>query len=79
MKGKILALTAFAAAAFAAGDSPASESPSILRKDKDIDFTPKTPPTPKGLKKYSFYGFEVWAINEKNAKRKAEKLLNQQK
>ena len=40
----------------------------------DIDTTPKEPPKPKGMNQYRFYGVEVWAINEKNARKKAAKL-----
>lgn len=42
------------------------------REERKIDISPKTAPTPKGLRYWPKYG--VWAINEKNAIRKAEKL-----
>lgn len=39
--------------------------------------TPRRPaPPPKGLKMFDIDGVQVWAINEKNARRKAEKLTN---
>lgn len=45
--------------------------------EKDIDFTPKVPPVPKGCKKYvfkeSFGTLEVIAINEKSAMKKYNK------
>ncbi len=44
----------------------------------DIDLTPKTPPIPKGCKKYVFSGdngsVEIIAMNEKSAIKKHEKL-----
>lgn len=39
-----------------------------------VDGKPKEPPKPNGLKKFNIDGVEVWAINEKNARRKAAKL-----
>lgn len=43
-------------------------------KPKDIDITPKEPPKPKGLKQFHIDGVEVWAINQKNAERKAKNI-----
>lgn len=47
---------------------------SSKREDGEIDFTPKIPPKPNGLKKFIIDGKEVWALNEKNAIRKSKKV-----
>jgi len=48
-------------------DNSGAEPPRVSRKPKKV-------PKPKGLQMFNIDGVEVWAINEKNARRKAAKL-----
>ena len=54
--------------------------PPINHNDKSpvsletIDVTPKELPIPKGHKKFVIDGKEIYALNYKNAKKKADKL-----
>ena len=59
-----------ALAAFANDDRPK------VPKIANINPAPIEPPKPKGLKLFNVDGIEIWAINEKNARRKAGKVIS---
>ena len=65
---KLGLITALAAMCMGTSSSKSYVDPS------EIDTTPATPPIPKGLKMFEIDGMQVWAINEKNAIRKAKKM-----
>ena len=67
MDNKIL--TTLAAIGLAAGYA---EKGNGLRPE-DIDVRPKKLPPPKGHKRFIIEGKEVWALNRKNAIKKASK------
>lgn len=70
-KMKSMYMLAMMAAMFEGGMSPHG-STSIRRPAKEPK--PKKDIKPNGLKLFNIDGIEVWAINEKNARRKADKL-----
>lgn len=49
-------------------------SPTKTTKLENIDMSTKTPPIPKGHKKFIIGGETIWALNRKNAMKKFDKL-----
>lgn len=76
MKGKSSWMGMLAiASAFSAGMG----YPSVYGPPRPtIDFTPKTPPIPKGCKLYEFHGYSTIASSEKAARKKYGKWLKNQ-
>lgn len=62
----------YAMAAMMGGDAFAHRSSHEPVEKKNRK--PIVPPKPKGLRMFNVDGVEVWAINEKNARRKAANL-----
>lgn len=69
MKTNLRIYELMAMAAIFGGDNMARDI--SRRREVDLEAERPKPPPPKGLKKFFINGQEVWAINEKNAIRKA--------